>query len=326
MTVADLSRLDLNLLVAFDTIMQTRSVTKAAEQTGVTQSAMSHTLRRLRELFEDPLLVRVRGGMALTPRAEALAIPLRGALSELSRVISTTEEFSPQRYQGEFKMVSPDLFDLLVLPPLLTQLAHQAPGMKLAMLPMSKFRASALETQELDLAIVPVLLGEEAENIGMSVPPDFKRRTLFEDSFHCFLRKAHPQLPQRRLTLKKYTELKHLLVSPSGAGPGVVDAFLARKNLARSVVLRVPHFSTALAVVTRSDLMLTAPSALVQVLGADGAIETWPAPIALPKHAVTMVWHPRFDKDPAHCWMRERLVEVTKSLPRRAGGRRRSKS
>ncbi|UCH30124.1 MAG: LysR family transcriptional regulator, partial [Myxococcales bacterium] len=109
-----LHRIDLNLLVALDALTRERSVTRAAERVGVTQSAMSHTLRRLRELFGDPLLVRGRGGMVLTPRAEALAVPLRSGLVSLARILAEPEAFAPERASRIFRIVSPDLFDALV--------------------------------------------------------------------------------------------------------------------------------------------------------------------------------------------------------------------
>ena len=118
----DLHRIDLNLLVALDALTRERSVTKAAERAGVTQSAMSHTLRRLRELFDDPLLVRGRGGMVLTPRAEALTVPLRSGLVSLARTLAEPEAFDPAHASRTFRIVSPDLFDALVLPTLLQRL------------------------------------------------------------------------------------------------------------------------------------------------------------------------------------------------------------
>ncbi len=126
-TVHDLGglhRIDLNLLVALDALTRERSVTKAAERAGVTQSAMSHTLRRLRDLFDDPLLVRGRGGMVLTPRAEALTVPLRGGLLSLARTLDEPEVFDPAHTSRTFRIVSPDLFDALVLPPVRKVVCH----------------------------------------------------------------------------------------------------------------------------------------------------------------------------------------------------------
>ena len=131
-----LHRIDLNLLVALDALTRERSVTKAAERAGVTQSAMSHTLRRLRDLFDDPLLVRGRGGMVLTPRAEALAVPLRSGLVSLARTLAEPQPFAPEHATRTFRIVSPDLFDALVLPTLFQRVYVTPAAIDLAVVPL----------------------------------------------------------------------------------------------------------------------------------------------------------------------------------------------
>ena len=310
-----LHRIDLNLLVALDALACERSVTKAAERAGVTQSAMSHTLRRLRELFDDPLLVRGRGGMVLTPRAEALTVPLRSGLVSLARTLAAPEPFAPEHASRTFRIVSPDLFDTLVLPTLLRRLTQEAPAVDLAVVPAPRRLADSLETGDVDLAIHPVLLDPHPFDIGTRVDPELQSRTLFRDSFQCFLRNDHPALSGRsRLTVKAYARLKHILVSPGGEGPGLVDRFLEEKGERRRIVLRVPHFATALEVVAQSDLVLTAPSSLAECSPAS-ALASRPAPFAIPEHAITMIWHPRFREDPAHQWLRQLMIDATSEVP-----------
>jgi len=314
-TAVDLHRIDLNLLVALDALTRERSVTKAAERAGVTQSAMSHTLRRLRELFDDPLLVRGRGGMVLTPRAEALAIPLRSGLVSLARTLAEPQPFEPEHASRTFRVVSPDLFDALVLPTLIQRLAQQAPGVGLAVVPTPKRLADSLETGDVDLAIHPVLLDPHPFDLGTQVDAELQSRTLFRDSFRCFVRNDHPALSgRRRLTLKTYTRLNHILVSPGGEGPGVVDRILHAQGLERRIALRVPHFATALEVIAQSDLVLTAPSSLSQCSTAS-TLASRPTPLDLPEHAITMLWHPRFTEDPAHRWLRQLMLDVTHAVP-----------
>ncbi len=311
----DLHAIDLNLLVALDALTRERSVTKAAERAGVTQSAMSHTLRRLRELFDDPLLVRGRGGMLLTPRAEALTIPLRSGLVSLARTLAEPAAFDPANAHRTFRLVSPDLFDALVLPTLLQRISEQAPAIDLAVVPTPKRLADSLETGDIDLAIHPVLLDPHPFDIGVQVDPELQSQTLFRDSFRCFARNKHPAFTgKRRLTIKAYTRLNHILVSPGGEGPGVVDRVLQREGLDRRISLRVPHFATALEVITQSDLVLTAPASLSKC-AAGATLASRPAPIAIPEHAITMLWHPRFTEDPAHRWLRTLMREVTTNLP-----------
>lgn len=311
---SELHQIDVNLLVALDALARERSVTRAAQRAGVSQSAMSHTLRRLRELFGDPLLVRGRGGMVLTPRAEALAVPLRSGLVSLERTLSQPQPFEPEVARRTFRIVSPDLFDVLVLPALLRRLGREAPGIDLAVVPMPTRLADNLETGEVDLAIYPVLLDTEPFEVGAPVDAELQQRTLFQDSFRCFLRSDHPALSKRRrLSLRAYSTLGHILVSPSGEGPGVVDRVLDEHHLQRRIKLRVPHFWSALSIVAQSDLVLTAPHGLSKCPTAL-ALACQAAPFELPEHAVTMRWHPRFTEDPAHRWLRNLMVDVTASI------------
>lgn len=310
-----LHRVDLNLLVALDALARERSVTKAAERAGVTQSAMSHTLRRLRELFDDPLLVRGRGGMVLTPRAEALIVPLRSGLVSLRRTLADPEPFAPETASRTFRIVSPDLFDALVLPTLLERLGRDAPSIDLAVVPTPKRLSDELETGDVDLAIHPVLLDPHPFELGTQVDAELQSRTLFRDSFRCFVRSAHPELGGRRgLTLDAYARLSHVLVSPGGEGPGVVDRILHAEGLERRIALRVPHFATALEVLAQSDLVLTAPSSLSRCSAASRLI-SYPVPLDIPEHAITMIWHPRFTEDPSHRWLRDLMLDVTQEVP-----------
>jgi DNA-binding transcriptional LysR family regulator len=314
--VADeLHRIDVNLLVALDALARERSVTKAAERAGVSQSAMSHTLRRLRELFDDPLLVRGRGGMVLTPRAEALAVPLRSGLVSLARTLAEPQAFEPEHASRTFRIVSPDLFDALVLPTLLQRLSRQAPSIDLAVVPTPNRLSDGLETGDVDLAIYPVLLDPHPFDLGTQVDTELQSRTLFRDSFRCFVRHDHPELTaRRRLTLNTYTRLNHILVSPGGEGPGVVDRILHGRGLERRIAVRVPHFATALEVIAQSDLVLTAPSSLSQCTAASTLVSR-PVPLDIPEHAITMIWHPRFTEDPPHRWLRQLMLDATDDVP-----------
>lgn len=305
-----LAALDLNLVVALDALAAERSVTRAARRMGVTQSAMSHSLRRLREALGDPLLVRGRGGMMLTPRAEALAVPVRSGLTTIARALASPGVFDPSRARRSFSMASPDLFDALVVPPLLTRLAGEAPSVDLSIVRLERLRlVSALETGDLDVAILPRIDGQpETEQPASS---GLVRRTLFRDGFACHLRASHPALRSGgKLTRAVFVKASHVMVSIAGAGPGFVDRVLAEHGLTRRVALRVPSFVSALAIVARTDLVLTAPTALARVSRPSTGVVQVPAPLRLPSHGVDLVWHERFTEDPAHRWFRELLLEV----------------
>lgn len=319
---AALHGIDVNLLVAFDILVHERSVTRAAKRAGVTQSAMSHTLRRLRELLDDALLVRGRNGMVLTPRAESLAVPVRGGLVTLARALADSGPFQPALADRTFRIVSPDLFDIVVLPALLRRLAVDAPNVNLAVIAANRSLDAALETGDVDLAIRPVLQDASTELMPLSDSSELRQRSLFRDQHRVFVRPDHPVLGNRkRITLSMYTSMAHVLVSPGGDGPGVVDLALKRLGLERRIALRVPHFASAQAIAAQSDLVLTAPSALANAGANASALRSVAAPLDLPGHSITMVWHSRFTDDPGHGWLRDVMSEVAPKRASRASVR-----
>jgi DNA-binding transcriptional LysR family regulator len=322
-----LARIDLNLLVAFDALAREQNVTRAAARVGVTQSAMSHALRRLRGLLDDPLLVRGKSGMVLTARAEALVLPLRSGLVSVDRALARAEQFDPRTARRKFRLATPDLFDLLAIPPLLEAIREQAPGVDLVVAPLDARLSDALETGEVDLCVAPRVddfPGGAPELDGAGLV----RRVLFRDSFSCFCRADHPALGEKRarrggkpgapepLSVEVYAALSHVLVSPRGEGPGLVDELLAKQGLSRRVALRIPHFFSALAIVEKSDLILTAPTSLGLLLPSRSKVVALPAPLRLPSHAIALLWHERFSNEPGHAWLRDVMVDVTQRFAR----------
>jgi len=322
-----LARIDLNLLVSFDALAREQNVTRAAERVGVTQSAMSHALRRLRELLDDPLLVRGRSGMVLTARAEALVLPLRSGLVSVDRALVRTERFDPRTARRRFRLATPELFDFLAVPLLLETIRTEAPGVDLIVTPLGARLSDALETGELDLCVAPRVddfPGGSPELDGSGLV----RRVLFRDDFSCFCRGDHPALGEKRtrrgakpgaperLSLETYAALSHVLVSPGGEGPGLVDELLAKQGLRRRVALRIPHFFSALSIVEKSDLILTAPTSLGLLLSSRSKVVALPAPLRLPEHAIQLLWHERFSNEPGHAWLREVLITLTQRFAR----------
>jgi DNA-binding transcriptional LysR family regulator len=199
---------------------------------------------------------------------------------------------------------------------LLQLTADTAPQVCWGVVPRPRDLTSALESGDVDLAIVPVLLGDGS--FGQDPAPELRQRTLFRDRFRVFIHQNH--LPGGRMTLRRYRELGHILVSPTGRGPGVIDQALGDHGDQRRVALRVPHFSTALRIVEQSALALTAPSALS--LCAAPYVAATDLPFPFPDHALAMVWHARYSDDPAHVWMRESFLEACEELGHRASARR----
>ena len=316
-----LARIDLNLIVAFDALAREQNVTRAAERVGVTQSAMSHALRRLRQLLDDPLLVRGKSGMVLTARAEALVLPLRSSLVSVDRALARKADFEPSTARRKFRLATPDLFDLLAIPLLLEAIRSRAPGVDLVVAPLDARLSDALETGELDLCVAP-----RVDDFAAGAPEldgsGLVRRVLFRDSFSCFCRADHPALGGKRgrrgsrrapepLSIETYAALSHVLVSPRGDGPGFVDDLLDKQGLRRRIALRIPNFFSALAIVEKSDLILTGPSSLALLLSPSSKLVALAAPLRLPEHAIQLLWHERFTNDPGHAWLRDVLTEVT---------------
>ena len=298
-----LSSLDLNLLVAFATLHEHQSVTGAANELGVTQSAMSHTLRRLRDMLDDPLFVRAGRRMVATPRADSLIGPVRGHLEGLARSLSEPDGFVPATSRRRFALASVDIFDALVAPRLAQALAERAPSVGLALRPHDRTTIERLDRGELDAAVHPLMPGADSMPAG-----GLRRRTLLRDGFLVFARAGHPSLQERCASVEAFCEAEHMLVTPGG-GPGLVDERLAAQGLARIVRLELHQFSAALAVLQGTDLLLTAPVALGR-LAAPGTIRALPCPVPLPQHAVTLLWTERMDSDPGHRWFREQVAEV----------------
>ncbi|SEN11155.1 DNA-binding transcriptional regulator, LysR family [Stigmatella aurantiaca] len=300
----DLSRVNLNLLVALDALLTEASVTKAAARLGLTQSALSHALRQLREVFGDALLIRGRGGMVLTPRAQQLAVPIRRGLLELQRALHDEPLFEPSTAVHRFTLATSDYFASIILPPLLALLRTEAPKVDLDVRPVDERRTpELLESGAVDLVI----------QAFPTPAPALRQQKLFEEGFSCIVRQDHPEV-NRRLELAQYLRLPHVLISPRGEGEGIVDQVLAKQGLSRRIALRLPFFLTAPLVITRSDLVLTAPRRMVEGFAQAWRLQVLKPPLPLPTFNTVQLWHERYEDDPAHRWLRDALMRATAPL------------
>ncbi|HEU4404357.1 MAG TPA: LysR family transcriptional regulator [Polyangiaceae bacterium] len=290
--------LDLDLLAALDLLLDERSVTRAARRLGVTPSAMSHKLRALRERLDDPLLVGGRAGLVPTARAEAMAAPLRQALSDVRAAVRAGATFEPRSSKRRFVIATVDYVEFRVIPRALKVLRREAPGISIAIEPPGPRLGARLESGAVDLAIG-----------AASVPATgtLLRRSLGREGFVVLGRAGHPGL-RRPLTLASYAALSHVLISPGGTPGGPVDDLLARHGLKREAVLCLSHFVTAPFLAARSDLVVTAPVGLANEARRYLELTIVPAPPEIAAVESHMVWHPRSQHDPAHRWLRE-LVE-----------------
>lgn len=293
-----LSAIDLNLLVVLEALLHERHVTRAAARVGLSQSATSHALARLRELYGDPLLVRSGGKLALTPRAHALLPVVTRALADLHATITREPAFDARASERAFRFGADDYTQAVLMPPLIEYFEREAPGINLSIVHTPN-PAELVNDGQIDLATV----------VGTSVPSPLRRRQLFTEGFACMVRKGHPSV-KSKLTLSQYLALRHLVVAPSGAPGSIVDTELEKRGKQRRVALRVSSFLVAPVLVSKSDLITTAPTRLAQSFASVFPLRVLPAPIPLPRYVFSIAWHPRLDNDPAHTWFRDVVARV----------------
>ncbi|MFZ5890525.1 MAG: LysR family transcriptional regulator [Myxococcota bacterium] len=297
----DLASVDLNLLVLFEAVFETRHVASAAKRLHVSPSAVSHGLGRLRDLFEDPLFVRNPKGVLPSDRAQQLAPRILEILGRVRGVLGASERFDPSTSTRRFKLGAPDAVLAVLLPPLLTILSREAPRIDLAtrhLLPTSAFR-------EIDAGDIDILLGPLDD-----IPVRFHSRVLFEEEFVIAARARHPFL--RAPSLKKYCELEHVLVSLSGDHHGYVDEVLARQGNSRRVALAVPNFMLALAALTDTNLVAAVPSSLVRAQGARFNVKAVRAPVALRSWQLRAVAPKAALADPGVAWLFDAVLRASK--------------
>jgi DNA-binding transcriptional LysR family regulator len=306
MHAVNLAAVDLNLLVTLEALLAERSVTRAARRLGLSQPATSHALQRLRDLFGDPLLVRVPGGLQATDRALALAGPLAQALEAVRRTLDGPAAFDPGSARRTFAVATADHGSFVLLPELWATLNAEAPGVDVTVRVDSIDQGRReLADGELDLLIGPY----HRESAG------FYRQRLLHERFVCVLRRGHPAA-RGGMGLDEWLALPHLLVSPQGRPGSVVDTALAAMGRARRVGLMVPQFLVAPHVVAASDLVWTAPERMARAYTALLPLTVLPVPIPLEGFTVWQSWHERRHRDPGHAWLRSRVRAVAASSRR----------
>lgn len=294
-----LRRIDLNLLVTLEALLEEQNVTRAAERLHLAQPTVSLQLGRLRLLFDDPLLLPGPRGMRSTARADALREPLAEALAALRRTVAPVQPFDPGQASITWRVMASDFGETTTVLPMLPTLRRLAPGTRLAVVELMPTRVvEDSERGTIDLAI----------HIASEAPPALHHRLLFQEHYVLAGRHDHPRL-KRRPTLKQFCALDHVIVSPDGGGfHGNTDSALADIGVGRNVVLSVPHFLFLRSVLLRTDLVAMVPSRLV---AQDPALKAVEAPVDVPGFELVMLWHERVHRDPAHRWLRERIVEAT---------------
>ena len=296
-----LTGLNLNLLAALDALLSERNVTRAARRVGITQPAMSQTLARLRELFSDPLLVRRGRAMVLTPRAEAMLVPLSDALLSVERAVQLGMGFDSKTSTRIFSVALPDLSVTAMLGPLLRLIGEQAPGVRVQVEPLSVSRLSEkLASGAIDLVL--------AVHLGSS--EGLRSEPLLTDDYVCLVRRGHPLARRKRVRIEDYAAHGHLAYTPVGFVPPPISEAVPGFASTSGIRASVPYLLALPEVVRSTDLVATVPRRLLSAPVDFGGVVTLEAPRELPDVVDSLWWHPRFDSDPAHQWLRQRVHEA----------------
>jgi DNA-binding transcriptional LysR family regulator len=293
--MTDLRLFDLNLLIAFDALMEERNVTRAARRVGIGQPAMSHSLARLRELFGDGLFIRTASAMQPTTRALELAGPIARILDDIRASVLSDRAFEPAVADTVFRIGASDQAVVGVVGGVLAALRAAAPKARVTVLPVDRDRVSGmLESGAIDLAIGYYPDAQNAEHSEILFHEDFV--CLFDD-------RACGVTPP--LKLKTYLELPHILMSLRGEFSGSADALIAREGAKRFILMTTPHFLTIPFLLRGLRAVAAVPRRLAETCANAAGLAMSPLPIAMEGFDVSMLWHARTQSDPAQRWFRE---------------------
>lgn len=299
----DSSRLDLNLLVTLEALLSEQNVTKAAARLHLSQPAVSAQLNRLREVFDDPLLVPAQRGMSPTAKALDLLEPLRQALDQVRATVTTHKDFDPATSRLSITIACTDYLQIAVVKPLILALRTQAPGLRVA---LRHLDVAQLEAQmvrgDVDLALMT----------PRAAPPTLRTRHLFVEHYVLIGRQGHPEL-SGALTVEKFAQLDHVIVSLQGGDFSTpVDEVLAALGQRRQVVLSAASFLFVPEIVAQSDLVALVPARLVR--GQHQPLTVLACPFPVEGFAVGMVWHERNHGHSGHRWVRERILSLVNTF------------
>ena len=300
----NLASLDLNLLVALDALLLEASVSRAAMRIGLSQPAASHALQRLRDMFGDPLLVRVGARMELTPRAQALRGPLAQALDQV-RGLFISDDFDAARSERHFRLMMPDLAVELLMPPLMEKITQAAPNVRIDVVP---WRGPAIFTAEFARTIDLVI------SIGNAFS-GFHRQRLYTDSDALAVRRGHPahaSLQKREAFLKA----RHVAVIIRGQSEDLIDGWLRSKGIERRIALVVPGYIEALHVTARTDLVAFVPRRLIAALAKQLSLVTVTPPFDPGVDEQFMFYPTRAQFDPGSIWLRNIMLGIGREMER----------
>ncbi|WP_394782145.1 LysR family transcriptional regulator [Undibacterium sp.] len=298
--------LDLNLIPIFDALIREQNVSKAAEQLGMSQSTMSHALKRLRQFFNDPLFVKTGEGMIPTPRAAELAESVLGIMGAIRSDLLVSAGFDASKAKRIFSFCMTDMGELVFLPPLIEQMRKAAPHCTIRSIQLPPKQVStALESGDADLAIGSL----------HSVPDGLYRQQLFTHPFVTIVSRSNRKIG-KELSVEQFFELEHIAVALAGKTEAYYDSDIEQYGMPRKIFLTTPHFLTVPLIIERNPgLIATVPRELGHLFSQYKAIRIVETPIKLPRFALRQHWHPRFHHDEANQWLRKLVKRTFENYP-----------
>lgn len=300
MTVRNIRQTDLNLLIALNVLLEERNVTRAADRLGLTQSAASRMLGRLRATFDDPLFVRTSRGLTPTKRALDIAGPLRDYLSGLEKLLLEREAFDPTTAQRRFRIAAIDYVQATLLAPLVAKLQRQAPLIDFEIRQPSSDSERDLDAGVLDLLLMP----QQPSAPGVIWTP------LYRDGYTCVVWTRHPS---HRLTLSAFAAMEHVLVAPRERAGGIVDFVLEKNGLSRRVAVQAPTFLIVPYLLIGTTRIATVPERMAAELVRMHPLKILKPPVEIPGFTMCQAWHEIHRNDPGHRWLREELIRASKA-------------
>ncbi|MGI5309211.1 LysR family transcriptional regulator [Rheinheimera sp. WS51] len=306
--------MDLNLLVYLDVLLREKNVTKAAGQLNITQPAMSNGLKRLRNLLNDPILVRTSEGMVPTERARELAPIVRGVLLTLEETLQPNKDFEPEQSQRVFRIMASDYAASTLIPVLLKKMRVLAPNTSLDIMTPSDVNFHDVENGKVDMAI----------NRFDQLPQSFHQKTVWRDTFSCLINAKNPVLA--RFNLDSYLKAQHIWVSKTGFGVGVgmdpkdvqklgwVDEALAHLGKQRNISVFTRNYHVAMHLSVGMDLIATLPTRAARLYENDPSMAIMDPPFVIPAIELKMIWSPLLHQDASHIWFRRLITEVAEEL------------
>ena len=310
----NISRIDLNLLVYLDVLLRQCNVTRAAEELGISQPAMSNSLRRLRDLFNDPLLIRTSEGMQPTDRALELKPLVRNVLYAAEKTIAPTAEFDPAASSRIFRIMASDYTEATLLPVLLARLRKLASEIRLDIMTPSDVDYQDVERGKVDLVI----------NRFDTLPQSFHQINLWDDGFSCVVNSHNPVV--ENWNLDSYLANKHVWVSKTGMGVGVgmtpddvqrlgwVDEALRNRGATREISVFTRHYQAALLLAEQQHLIVTIPTMAARSSRHNSRVVVLEPPFNIPRMRLRMVWSPLLHSDPGHRWFRKMIKTVSEQI------------